>query len=88
MRLCGTRGVEKGPSRLAISGRVCVREGHALAPAVANPAGFLLAAGEKELSNSIRPAPCDSKYNCDPEDDARLLKPAELGHATTNPYFE
>lgn len=53
-----------------------------------NPAGFLLAAGEKELSNSIRPAPCDSKYNCDPEDDARLLKPAELGHATTNPYFE
>lgn len=48
----------------------CIRyacEGHASASVTTNEADFLLAAGER-LSNSICLLPCDSKYNCDPED--------------------
>lgn len=42
---------------------------------------------KKELSNSICPLPCDSKYNCDPEDVLCVFRPSKLVNAKADPII-
>lgn len=41
---------------------------------------------QKKLTNPIRPPPlpCDSRYNCDPDDNA-VFPSNKVGHAANNP---